>query len=106
MRRPALYGTLIIALSALPLFFLEGVAGAFFPSIAVAYLAALAASMVVALTLTPARGLLLLSNEPAERASPRSSYAFSMATKACPRASSAYRSRRSSPSARSWSPLP
>jgi CzcA family heavy metal efflux pump len=67
MRRPALYGTLIIALSALPLFFLEGVAGAFFPSIAVAYLAALAASMVVALTVTPALSLLLLSNESTER---------------------------------------
>ena len=67
MRRPALYGTLIIALSVLPLFFLEGVAGAFFPSIAVAYLAALVASMVVALTLTPALSLLLLSDESAER---------------------------------------
>lgn len=67
MRRAALYGTLIIALSVLPLFLLEGVAGAFFPSIAVAYLAALAASMVIALTLTPALSLLLLSNESAER---------------------------------------
>jgi CzcA family heavy metal efflux pump len=67
MRRAALYGTLIIALSVLPLFFLEGVAGAFFPSIALAYLAALAASMVVALTLTPALSLLLLSNESTER---------------------------------------
>jgi CzcA family heavy metal efflux pump len=63
VRGAAVYATLIIALSVLPLFFLEGVAGAFFPSIAIAYLAALAASMLVALTVTPALSLLLLSNE-------------------------------------------
>jgi CzcA family heavy metal efflux pump len=61
VRSAAVYGTLIVALSVVPVFFLEGVAGAFFPSIAVAYLLALAASMVVALTVTPALSLLLLS---------------------------------------------
>jgi Cu/Ag efflux pump CusA len=61
VRSAAVYGTLIVALVVVPLFFLEGVAGAFFPSIALAYLLALAASMAVALTVTPALSLLLLS---------------------------------------------
>jgi CzcA family heavy metal efflux pump len=71
VRSAAVYGTLIVALSVVPVFFLEGVAGAFFPSIAVAYLLALAASMVVALTVTPALSLLLLSGgRPQRRDSP------------------------------------
>jgi Cu/Ag efflux pump CusA len=60
-RSVVVYGTLIAALAVVPLFFLEGVAGAFFPSIAVAFLAALGAAMVVALTVTPALSMLLLS---------------------------------------------
>ena len=64
VRSAALYGTLTVALAVVPLFFLEGLAGAFFPSIAVAFLAALAASMLVALTVTPALSLLLLSRAP------------------------------------------
>lgn len=67
VRSAAVYGTLIVALAVVPVFFLEGVAGAFFPSIAVAYLLAIAASMVVALTVTPALSLLLLSSAPRER---------------------------------------
>ena len=61
VRTAAVFGLLIVALAVVPLFFLEGVSGAFFPSMAVAFLAALAASMVVALTVTPALGLLLFS---------------------------------------------
>jgi CzcA family heavy metal efflux pump len=60
-RSVVVYGTLITALVVVPLFFLEGVAGAFFPSIAVAFLLALGAAMVVALTVTPALSMLLLS---------------------------------------------
>jgi Cu/Ag efflux pump CusA len=68
LRSAALFAGLVVALAVVPLFFLEGVAGAFFPSIAVAFLAALAASMAVALTITPALCLLLLSNGHGARA--------------------------------------
>ena len=64
MRRPTIYATAIIALAVLPVFFLHGLAGSFFPDVAGAYLLALIASMVVALTLTPALAFLLLSRAP------------------------------------------
>jgi Cu/Ag efflux pump CusA len=48
------YATAIIVLSALPVFFIEGVSGAFVEPAVRAYLLAIAASLVVALTLTPA----------------------------------------------------
>jgi CzcA family heavy metal efflux pump len=60
-RGAAFYGMLIAALAVVPVFFLESVSGAFFPPIAVAYLAALGASIVVALTVTPALMMLLLA---------------------------------------------
>lgn len=61
-RRDALYATLIVVLAVLPIFFMGGVAGAFFEPLAVAYLLAVAASMVVALTVTPALSLILLGD--------------------------------------------
>ncbi len=67
MRGPSAYATLIIALVCVPLFFMEGVAGSFFPDVARAYLLALVASMVVALTVTPALAILLLPRIPFER---------------------------------------
>ena len=67
MRGPTVYATLIIGLVCLPVFFMEGVAGSFFPDVAGAYLLALVASMVVALTVTPALSILLLSRIPHER---------------------------------------
>ena len=70
VRGPMIYATLIIALAALPLFFLDGLAGAFFPDLAGAYLLALLASMVVALIVTPALCVLLLSRAPRERGDP------------------------------------
>jgi CzcA family heavy metal efflux pump len=64
VRRATLYATLIIALAVVPVFVLERTAGAFFPDLAAAYLAALVSSMVVALTVTPALAMLLLSRTP------------------------------------------
>jgi len=64
VRTAALYGALVVAVAVVPLFFLEGMAGTLFPPIVVAFLAALGASMVVALTVTPALSLLLASREP------------------------------------------
>lgn len=68
LRRFALYGALIVGAAALPLFFLRGDAGAFLPPIALAYLLAVAASMVVACTVTPALALLLLDRAPRQGA--------------------------------------
>jgi CzcA family heavy metal efflux pump len=59
-QRDALYATLIVMLAVLPIFFMGGVAGAFFEPLAIAYLLAVVASMVVALTVTPALCLLML----------------------------------------------
>ena len=59
-QRTALYATLIVALATLPVFFMTGVAGAFFEPLALSYLLAVLASMVVALTVTPALALALL----------------------------------------------
>ncbi len=60
-RRAALYALLILGAAIAPVFFLERLAGAFFPDMAAAYLVALVASMVVALTLTPALSVLLFA---------------------------------------------
>jgi CzcA family heavy metal efflux pump len=59
--RPAiLQATVIIALAVTPVFFMGGLAGAFFEPLALAFILAMLASMVVALTVTPALCLILL----------------------------------------------
>lgn len=67
VRRAIIYAVLIDVAVLLPVFFLGGVSGAFFQPLAIAYALALLASMVVALTVTPALCLLLLRNVPLER---------------------------------------
>jgi CzcA family heavy metal efflux pump len=67
MRGAMLFATLITVAALVPAFFMDGIAGGFLPSIALSFMLAAAASMVVALTLTPALGILLLSNAPLER---------------------------------------
>jgi CzcA family heavy metal efflux pump len=72
LRGAMVYATLIVALAVLPLFVLEGIGGEFLPPLAVSYLLAAVASMAVALTVTPALSLLLLSRAPRQlRRSPR-----------------------------------
>jgi Cu/Ag efflux pump CusA len=66
-RSAILFAMLIVLAAFLPAFFMEGQAGAFLPAIALSYVLAVAASMVVALTLTPALGILLLPNAPSDR---------------------------------------
>ena len=56
----AIYATLIVLLALTPIFFMGGIVGNFFEPLALAYLLAVVASMVVALTVTPALSLLLL----------------------------------------------
>ncbi|MCI0689117.1 MAG: efflux RND transporter permease subunit, partial [Sporichthyaceae bacterium] len=70
VRGPIVYATLIIVVAALPVFFLEGLTGSFFKPLAFSYTLAVLASMVVALTVTPALALVLLSKAPLERPAP------------------------------------
>lgn len=58
-RGAALYGTLIVMLAVTPIFFMGGVAGAFFQPLALSYMLAVVASMIVSLTVTPALSLML-----------------------------------------------
>jgi CzcA family heavy metal efflux pump len=67
VRSPIVYATLIIVAAAVPVFLLEGLTGSFFRPLALAYTLAIVASMVVAMTLTPALTLILLRNTPIER---------------------------------------
>jgi Cu/Ag efflux pump CusA len=67
VRSPIVFATLIIVAAAIPVFLLQGLTGAFFRPLALSYTLAIVASMVVAMTLTPALTLILLRNTPIER---------------------------------------
>lgn len=66
-RSAIVYATLIIALVTLPVAFVAGAAGAFLPEIALAYVLAMIAAFVVALTVAPALTWLLVARRPTER---------------------------------------
>jgi len=65
-RSTTLYATLIVVLAVTPIFFMGGVSGAFFEPLALSYVLAVVASMIVAMTLTPALSLMLLGNSARE----------------------------------------
>lgn len=62
VRASVVYATFIVALVFVPLLTLSGVAGKLFAPLGLAYIAAILASLAVALTVTPAMSLLLLGS--------------------------------------------
>jgi CzcA family heavy metal efflux pump len=67
VRSAIIYATLIDVATLLPILFVPGLTGALFAPLALSYGLAVLASMLVALTVTPALGLILLRNAPIER---------------------------------------
>ncbi len=63
VRRPTLFGELIIAIVYLPILFLEGIEGRMFRPMALTVIFALAASMVLSLTLMPVLASLVLRSK-------------------------------------------
>jgi CzcA family heavy metal efflux pump len=60
VRSAVVYASLIVVLVFVPVYFLDGLPGSFFRPLAVAYALGVLASMVVALTITPALAMILL----------------------------------------------
>ena len=98
VRTAITYATLINVIAIVPVFFLPGLSGAFFKPLVLSYGIAVLASMVVALTVTPALCLILLSRGHRHQESPCCGCS-SAATGRVLRASSAPRGQR-------WPPLP
>ena len=67
VRSAIVHATFIVLLCVTPVFFLGGLSGAFFEPLALAYLLAMLASMLVATTVTPALSLVLLDRAAIEQ---------------------------------------
>jgi CzcA family heavy metal efflux pump len=67
VRGAIIYATLIDVVAITPVFFIEGLSGSFFQPLAISYGLAVLASLLVALTTTPAMALLLLRDASLER---------------------------------------
>ena len=67
VRSAVVYASLIVILVFVPVLFLDGLSGAFFRPLAIAYILAILASLLVALTVTPALSLMLLPGAPHKR---------------------------------------
>ena len=67
VRSAIIYATLIDVVAIVPIFFIQGLSGAFFQPLAISYGLAVLASLGVALTVTPAMAYILLRNASVER---------------------------------------
>ncbi|HBG96534.1 MAG TPA: acriflavin resistance protein [Chromatiaceae bacterium] len=67
VRTAIVFASLIEVAALMPVFFMEGLSGAFFKPLAGAYVLAILASMIVAMTVTPALAMILLRNAPLKR---------------------------------------
>ena len=63
IRNSVVFATLIILVAFTPIFFLQGIEGRIFQPMAIAYLAAIASSLIVAITLVPVLSYYLMGNE-------------------------------------------
>jgi Cu/Ag efflux pump CusA len=79
---------LIVIAVFFPVFTLEGLSGAFFRPLALSYVVAIVASLLVALTVTPAMSLLLLTGRGARTTEPKLVTRLNTAITGCCRASS------------------
>ena len=70
VRSAVVYGSLIVVMVFVPVFLLEGLAGSFFRPLALSYVLAILASLLVALIVTPALSLLLLPRATQAREAP------------------------------------
>jgi len=62
VRNPIFYATLIIVIAVMPVLFMQALSGAFFKPLILAYVTAILASLIVAVTVTPVLCLFLLRN--------------------------------------------
>ena len=67
VRNAIVFATLIEVVALVPVFFMEGLSGAFFKPLAFSYALAIMASLVVALTVTPAMSFILLRHVKLEK---------------------------------------
>ncbi|HKE81824.1 MAG TPA: efflux RND transporter permease subunit [Solirubrobacteraceae bacterium] len=79
MRGPIGYATLVILLAAVPVLFIQGITGSFLQPLVRAYAVAIIASLVVALTLTPALSSLLLRGGRTRGGRPAARYGAALA---------------------------
>jgi CzcA family heavy metal efflux pump len=63
VRSAVVYATMIVMVVFIPILFLDGIAGAFFRPLAMAYLLAILASLLVAIIVTPALSFLILDGK-------------------------------------------
>ncbi|MFC2161443.1 efflux RND transporter permease subunit [Acidobacteriota bacterium] len=70
VRSAVVYGSVIVVLVLMPVFFLKGLSGSFFRPLALSYVLAILSSLVVALTLTPALSMILLPRAVKRKESP------------------------------------
>ena len=73
VRRAVVYATFIVALIFMPVLTLTGLQGSFFAPLALSYILAILASLLVALTVTPALAYLIFDKGVRKSEDPRSS---------------------------------